>query len=99
MSCKPLKIVFETCSNNGPDLRSQGLYILFVSYFVHRDLEQRGIRVRVGMEATVFALVRATAAELGFEVWIGDPAVIKTSQEAEDRPRGRPTPAATDAGR
>jgi hypothetical protein len=70
---------------------------LFVSYFVHGDLKQRGIRVRVGMEATVFALVRATAA--GFEVWIGDPAVIKTSQEAEDQPRGRPTPAATDAGK
>jgi hypothetical protein len=99
MSCRPLKIVSETRSNNCPDLRSQGLYILFVSYFVHRDLKQRGIRVRVGMEATVFALVRTTAAELGFEVWIGDPAVIKTSQEAEDRPRGRPTPAATDAGR
>jgi transposase len=29
--------------------------------------------VRVGMEATVFALVRATAAELGFEVWIRRP--------------------------
>ena len=41
----------------------------------YRDLKQRGIRVRVGMEATGFSRwFEQLLAELGFELWIGDPA-------------------------
>ena len=41
----------------------------------YRDLQQRGIRVRVGMEATGFSRwFEQLLAELGFELWIGDPA-------------------------
>ena len=41
----------------------------------YRDLQQRGIRVRVGMEATGFSRwFERLLAELGFELWIGDPA-------------------------
>src|SRR5882672_8741780 len=62
----------------------------------YRDLKQRGIRVRVGMAATGCSRwFERLLAELGFEVWIGDPAEI--NQEAEDRPGGRSTPAETDA--
>ena len=44
----------------------------------YRELQQRGIRVRVGMEATGFARwFERLLAELGFELWIGDPAEIK----------------------
>jgi transposase len=47
----------------------------------YRDLQQRGIRVRVGMEATGYSRwFERLLAELGFEVWIGDPAVIKTKR-------------------
>jgi hypothetical protein len=61
----------------------------------YRDLHERGIRVRVGMEATGYSRwFERLLAELGFELWIG-----QTDQEAEDRPQGCPTPAATDAGR
>jgi len=45
----------------------------------YRDLHQRGIHVRVGMEATGYSRwFERLLAELGFELWIGDPAEIKT---------------------
>ena len=45
----------------------------------YRDLQQRGISVRVGMEATGYSRwFERLLAELGFEVWMGDPAEIKT---------------------
>jgi transposase len=44
----------------------------------YRDLQLRGIRVRVGMEATGYSRwFERLLAELGFELWIGDPAQIK----------------------
>jgi transposase len=47
----------------------------------YRDLQQRGMCVRVGMEATGYSRwFERLLAELGFEVWIGDPAVIKTKR-------------------
>ena len=47
----------------------------------YRDLQQRGISVRVGMEATGYARwFERLLAELGFEMWIGDPAEIKTKR-------------------
>ena len=52
----------------------------------YRDLQQSGIRVRVGMEATGYSRwFERLLAGLGYEVWIGEPAEIKTSQETEDR--------------
>src|SRR5450631_2763353 len=45
----------------------------------YRDLQLRGVHVRVGMEATGYSRwFERLLAELGFEVWIGDPAEIKT---------------------
>lgn len=45
----------------------------------YRDLQQRGIRVRVGMEATGFSRwFERLLAELGMELWIGNAAEIKT---------------------
>src|SRR6266851_5752158 len=45
----------------------------------YRELQQRGVHVRVGMEATGYSRwFERLLAELGFEVWIGDPAEIKT---------------------
>src|SRR5690348_5477102 len=47
----------------------------------YRDLQQRGIRVRVGMEATGYSRwFERLLAELGIEVWIGDAAEIKTKR-------------------
>src|SRR5712675_560454 len=47
----------------------------------YRDLKQRGICVRVGMEATGYSRwFERLLAELGFEVWMGDPAEIKTKR-------------------
>jgi transposase len=47
----------------------------------YRDLRQRGIRVRVGMEATGYSRwFERLLAELGFELWIGDPAEIKAKR-------------------
>ena len=47
----------------------------------YRDLKQRGIRVRVGMEATGYSRwFERLLAELGFEVWMGDPAEIKAKR-------------------
>ena len=49
----------------------------------YRELAQRGVSVRVGMEATGYSRwFERLLAELGFEVWIGDAAEIK-------RQRGR----------
>jgi transposase len=43
-----------------------------------RDLKQRGVSVRVGLEATGYSRwFERLLAELGFEVWIGDAAEIK----------------------
>ncbi len=45
----------------------------------YRDLQRRGLSVRVGMEATGHARwFERLLAELGYELWIGDPAEIKT---------------------
>jgi transposase len=47
----------------------------------YRELKERGIRVRVGMEATGYSRwFERLLAELGFEVWIGDPAEIKAKR-------------------
>ncbi len=47
----------------------------------YRDLKQRGMCVRVGMEATGYSRgFERLLAELGFELWIGDPATIKTKR-------------------
>jgi transposase len=45
----------------------------------YRELAAGGVSVRVGMEATGYARwFERLLAELGFELWIGDPAEIKT---------------------
>jgi len=47
----------------------------------YRELHERGGSVRVGMEATGYSRwFERLLAELGFEVWIGDPAQIKTKR-------------------
>ncbi len=47
----------------------------------YRDLKQRGVSVRVGMEATGYARwFERLLAELGYELWIGDPAEIKSKR-------------------
>src|SRR6266849_5525428 len=47
----------------------------------YRDLQQRGVRVRVGMEATGYSRwFERLLAELSVEVWIGDAAKIKTKR-------------------
>lgn len=47
----------------------------------YRDLQQRAICVRVGMEATGYSRwFERLLAELGFELWIGDPAGIKAKR-------------------
>ena len=47
----------------------------------YRDLKQRGISVRVGIEATGYSRwFERLLAELGFEVWIGNAAEIKTQR-------------------
>jgi transposase len=47
----------------------------------YRELKQRGVSVRVGMEATGHARwFERLLTELGFELWIGDPAEIKTKR-------------------
>jgi transposase len=47
----------------------------------YHDLKLRGISVRVGMEATGHARwFERLLAELGFELWIGDPAEIKAKR-------------------
>jgi transposase len=47
----------------------------------YRDLQQSGIRVRVGMEATGYSRwFERLLAELGIEIWMGDPAEIKAKR-------------------
>ena len=47
----------------------------------YRDLKLKGVNVRVGMEATGHARwFERLLAELGFELWIGDPAQIKAKR-------------------
>jgi transposase len=47
----------------------------------YRELAARGVRVRVGMEATGYSRwFERLLAELGIEVWIGDAAEIKTKR-------------------
>src|SRR5580693_6866711 len=47
----------------------------------YRELQQRGIHVRVGMEATGYSRwFERLLAELRFEVWMGDPAEIKAKR-------------------
>jgi transposase len=47
----------------------------------YRELKQREVKVRVGMEATGHARwFERLLAELGFELWIGDPAQIKAKR-------------------
>jgi transposase len=47
----------------------------------YRNLKQRGVSVRVGMEATGYSRwFERLLAELGIEVWIGDAAEIKTKR-------------------
>src|SRR6202171_6067154 len=47
----------------------------------YRELKQRGISVRVGLEATGYSRwFERLLAELGIEVWIGDAAKIKTTR-------------------
>src|SRR2546423_10130800 len=51
----------------------------------YRELKQRGVGVRVGMEATGHARwFERLLAELGFELWIGDPAEIKAKRRSEE---------------
>jgi len=52
----------------------------------YRDLKQRGINVRVGMETTGYSRwFERLLAELGFEVWIGDAAEIKTRRAKKQK--------------
>src|SRR5216684_291419 len=47
----------------------------------YKDLKQKGISVRVGMEATGYSRwFERLLAELGIELWIGDAAEIKTKR-------------------
>jgi len=47
----------------------------------YRDLKRKGIRVRVGMEATGYSRwFERLLAELDFELWIGDPAEIQAKR-------------------
>jgi len=47
----------------------------------YRELKKRGVSVRVGMEATGHARwFEELMTELGFELWIGDPAQIKAKR-------------------
>ena len=56
----------------------------------YRDLKARGISVRVGMETTGFSRwFERLLAELGFEVWIGDAAEIKTRRAKKQKRTAR----------
>ena len=47
----------------------------------YRELKQRGVKVRIGMEATGHARwFERLIAELDFELWIGDPAQIQAKR-------------------
>jgi hypothetical protein len=67
----------------------------------YKELKERGVSVRVGLEATGYSRwFERLLAELGFEVWIGDAAENQETArtEAENRPRGRPTPVEVASG-
>jgi len=52
----------------------------------YRDLKARGISIRVGMETTGYSRwFERLLAELGFEVWIGDAAEIKTRRAKKQK--------------
>lgn len=52
----------------------------------YRDLKQRGVSVRVGMEATGHSRwFERLLAELGLELWIGDPAEIKRNRVGKQK--------------
>jgi len=52
----------------------------------YRELKQQGISVRVGMEATGYSRwFERLLAELGFDVWIGDPAEIRTRRAKKQK--------------
>jgi transposase len=52
----------------------------------YRELRQSGISVRVGLEATGYSRwFERLLAELGFEVWIGDPAEIRTRRAKKQK--------------
>jgi len=56
----------------------------------YRDLKQRGICVRVGMEATGYSRwFERLLAELGFEVWIGIPRRSRPSESRSRRPTAK----------
>ena len=59
----------------------------------YRELQQKGVSVRVGMEATGYSRwFERLLAELGFEVWIGDAAEIsrqRVRQQKTDREDAR----------
>jgi len=59
----------------------------------YRELKQRGVSVRIGIEATGHALVRAAAGGTGFRAvdWRPSPDQSKASPEAEDGQPGRST--------
>ena len=51
----------------------------------YRDLKLQGAYVRVGMEATGYSRwFERLLAELGFEVWIGDPAVQRLNHARQE---------------
>ena len=53
----------------------------------YRELKQRGASVRVGMEATGYSRwFERLLAELGIELWIGNPAEIKAKRVRSRRP-------------
>src|SRR4029077_8068623 len=52
----------------------------------YRDLKQRGISVRVGLEATGdLRWFERLLAELGFEVWIGNPEEIRARRAKKQK--------------
>ena len=52
----------------------------------YRDLQQKAVSVRVGMEATGYSRwFERLLAELGIEVWIGDAAKIKTKRVGKQK--------------
>ena len=52
----------------------------------YRELKAAGCEVRVGMEATGHALwFERLLAELGFELWIGDPSPIKAKRVGKQK--------------
>ena len=52
----------------------------------YRELAAKGMSVRVGMEATGYSRwFEGLLAELGFELWIGDPAQIKAKRVKQQK--------------